>query len=208
MELTDGGDEHHTIQHRDSADGNQTDDGRHGKGHAAEPECSNSADSGERHTGKDDQCVAERVEAGIQEAEDQHQHDGNDEVQAAASTLQVLELSAPLHVIARLPVPLNGGDLLLCFVDKRFNVPARHITHHGHTSASPFAFDDRRPWFDDRVYKSAQRQPLPAGRDDRDVEQFRRIGAVLRSESNDEREAAIADTHIGDRQTGDSLDML
>src|SRR5437762_13042041 len=90
----------HAIEHRDARQGDEAHTGGNGEWQAAEPKAKNSSDPGKRDRRDDHEHIAQAVEAHVKQNKDQSQSNRDDKREAEPGPLKILELAAPLQMIA------------------------------------------------------------------------------------------------------------
>ena len=95
-----------------------------------------------RNVEDDRKCVAQRIEAGINQHEHEQKRDRNSNQQSSRGLLRVFELAAPRYEISRRSFDLQG-DCLLRVVHKTTDVAALDVAHDHRTPQRILTRDER-----------------------------------------------------------------
>ena len=110
--VADGTDEHQAFEHRRSCEGDEADARRDGERQAHDPEPEDTADAGEEDAAENHQGVADRVKREVEEAQNEGEGQRHDDEEPPLGSLHVLELPAPVEVVAAIELHLSPNPLL------------------------------------------------------------------------------------------------
>ena len=177
------------FEHRRPGEGDEAHAGRDGerKAHDVEPE--DAADAGEEHAAENHQGVAERVEREVEEAQDEGEGQGHDDVEPPLGPLHVLELAAPIDRSSRTGASRSSAIRSWASSTNEPDVAAADVGLDDDSPLAPIALDGRGAFRLLEAGEPGEREPLPARGRDEDPLQRRRVVPVLLGEPHDQRES-------------------
>ncbi len=100
LQLIDGGDEDDAVEHGHAEEGDEADRSGKIEVHAAQPEHGDAADGGKGDGAKDKKALAERVECGVKQGEDEEDREGKNQGETLRGASLIFELATPIGPVA------------------------------------------------------------------------------------------------------------
>ncbi len=195
--LVDEAYQHDAVEHGDTGQGDESNGGGNGEGHVAYPECHDTAGGGQRHAEEDKRRLARAAETRVDEAEDQQERGGDDDHEAGARGLEILELTAELVEVARRKLHAFV-ELRLRLLHETFGIATAHVDEDRDAALRILAVDRADPVGDGDVGDALKRHVRTFAADDWELSQTREVEALrLRQTHHDIVAFAAVDQRAG-----------
>ena len=122
-------DEHDSVEHRHTEEGDEAHTCRNTERHSAEPKCPHTADGSQRNRREDEKRLTHILHRGIEQQQDDDQRYRNHHHQSAAGTLQILKLTTIIIIVAFREFQLFVENLL-DILHRALHITPLHIEAH------------------------------------------------------------------------------